>query len=107
MHGTANGSFSSCNGEGVFRRRTLRREEFCAGLGDVHIVFEPHAKFAADVDAWFVAENHVRCESRLISANQVRPLVAVHSHTVTDAVGEELVVPTAPRPGNHLAPPAV
>src|SRR5262245_48066572 len=38
------------------QRIALRREQLRAGFRDHHVVFEPHAEFAANVNARFVAE---------------------------------------------------
>src|SRR5438067_12420824 len=38
----------------VLQRWTLRREQFSTILRDVHIVFEAHAKFAADINSGFI-----------------------------------------------------
>src|SRR5579864_2036797 len=66
----------------IFQRRTLRREQLRTVLGDVHIVFEANAEFSAKINARLVAGGHVRLELGRVAANQIRPLVAVHSQSV-------------------------
>jgi len=64
----------------------MRREQLGAVLGDVHVVFEAHAEFAAQVHSWFIAEHHARREFQLVAAHQVWPLVSVHAHAVAEPV---------------------
>ena len=42
--------------ERIINRRTLRREQFRAVLGDDHVVLEANAELAGDVDAWLVGQ---------------------------------------------------
>src|SRR5437879_4140363 len=69
----------------------------------MHIILEPDAELPANVNPRFVAENHIRGESRAVSANQVRPFVAIHAHAVSDAVREIFIVRSIARFGNDLA----
>ena len=93
------------SGERIFQRRALRREQFRAVLRDVHVVFEPHAELAANINSRLVAESHVGLQLGCVTAHQVRPLVAVHAHAVAEAVREVLVArAVAARPRSLCAP---
>jgi len=65
--------------ERILQRRALRREEFGAAFGDVHIVLRDGCQFSADVDAGLVTGGHVGREFGGVAANQIRPLVAIHA----------------------------
>src|SRR5438094_5556262 len=75
----------SPSAERLFQARALRREQFGAVFGDVHIVFQAHAKFAAQIDPWLVAERHARLKLCLVAADQIRPFVDIHANAVADA----------------------
>src|SRR6202042_1849031 len=74
--------------EGLFERWTLRRQQFRAALGNVHVVFQANAELTADVHAGLVTERHMGCQRQAIAPDQVRPLVAVHPQPVAHAMRE-------------------
>src|SRR5947209_243362 len=78
----------------MLERWALRGEQLGAILGDMHVVFKPDTELATNVDAGLIAERHVGRKDGRVAAHEVRPLMAVHAHSVTDAVGEVLVIGT-------------
>src|SRR6476661_2657270 len=78
--------------ERIFQRRALRREQFRAIFGDVHVVFQAHPEFARDVDTRLIAEGHASGQRRAVATHQIGPFVTVHADSVSYAVGEEFVV---------------
>src|SRR5208282_2645928 len=89
--------------EGVLQRWALRSEQFRASFHDVHVVLQTDAEFSADVNAWFIAKGHLRLEFCRVAAHQVGPLVAVHAHAVSQAMGEVHVTGAEARFGDDLA----
>src|SRR5438067_7081096 len=87
---------SAPGAERILDRRTLPREQLRPVRRDEHVVFEPDAEFAPDVDPRLVTEDHAGLHrQRLVPAehvvlDQIRPLMAVHPHAVPDPVAEEL-----------------
>src|SRR5438309_11904209 len=75
-----------------FQTRTLRGEQLGAVFGDVHVVFQAHPKFAAEVNSRLVAEGHARLKLCLVAAHQIGPFVDVHANAMAHAMGEVLVV---------------
>src|SRR5439155_20694946 len=58
----------------LFQTRALRREQFRAAVfGDVHVIFQAHAKLAANVNARFITKRHARLKLCLVAAHQVGP----------------------------------
>src|ERR1019366_9739373 len=72
--------------ERILQARALRREQLGRGFGDVHVVLEPDAELALDVDAGFITEGHARLQPERVALDQIRPLVPVHADAVTHAV---------------------
>src|SRR5689334_2975895 len=89
--------------ERIFERRALRCKEFSAVFSNVHIVFQADPEFSADVNPGLIAERHIRCKRQSIAADQVRPLVSVHSDAVTEPMGEVFVIRTVAGVCDHLA----
>src|SRR5581483_900712 len=77
--------------EGLLERWTLRSEQLSAVFGDVHIVFQPYSEFAADVNARFIAEDHVGYQGKRVAVHEIWPLMSIHAHAVSDAVSEILI----------------
>src|SRR5690348_16646919 len=75
-------------------RRALRREQARAVDADMHVVFQPHAELARDVDAGFVAEGHAGFDAARVALHEVIPLMHVHADAVTEAVREIRVAGT-------------
>jgi len=78
------------DGEGVLQAGALGGEEFGAGFGEEHVVFQADAELAAEVDAGLVGEEHVGDELLGVAADEVGPLVHVEADAVAEAVGEEV-----------------
>src|SRR5258708_36723294 len=79
----------------IFERWALRRKQFGAAFQNMHVVLQPHAELAGNVDAGFVAEGHVRRKrdafsvvEQRIGRGEIGPLVAIQSDTVAYAVCE-------------------
>src|SRR5690242_6909468 len=88
--------------EWILQRWALRREHLRTALCDVHIIFQAHAEFPMDVNAGLVAESHATGEGNRIASHQVRPLVAIHSDSMTYSVGKELVIRAVAGVGHDL-----
>src|SRR5262249_42903631 len=80
------------SGKRLFQRWTLRREHLRGIFSDVQIVFEPPAELAAQVNPRLVAKSHVRRELQRVPANQVRPFVPIHPHSVPHPMREVIVI---------------
>lgn len=76
----------------MFEGRALRSEKLRPAFGDVHVVLEADPKFAAQIDTGLVAEGHVWLQWESVAANQIRPFVAIHTDSMTDAMGEVRVI---------------
>src|SRR3954468_8932028 len=72
----------------------LRRKQFRAVFGDMHIVFQAYSELAGDVDTRFIAKDHAGFELSFVSADQIRPFMTVHAHAVSHAMGEKRIVET-------------
>src|SRR3981189_1533017 len=68
----------------------------------MHVVLQTDAEFSANVNARFIAKSHLRLEFRGVAADQIRPLVAVHAHAVSQAMREIFVVRAVARVGDDL-----
>src|SRR5580693_8718176 len=95
--------YRSDDGKGVFKRGALRGEHFAAVFGEVPVVFEADAELAGDVDAGLVGEAHAGGERGGVAADEVGPLVAVHTNAVADAVGEVFIVGAEAGGGDDVA----
>src|SRR5256885_1927803 len=87
----------------IFERRALRCKEFCATFRDAHVIFQAHSEFAANINSRLIAECHVGRKRQSIAADQVRPLVSIHSDAVAHAMGEVFVIRTVAGVSDHLA----
>src|SRR5580698_3559169 len=93
----------SCLPKWIFERWTLPREQLSTGFRDVHVIFEADAELTRNVNARLIAESHVLGQQRSVAAHQIRPLVAVHAHTVAETMWKELVVWSIAGVGDDLA----
>ena len=95
--------YRSRGGEGVFEARALRGEHLAAVFCEVPVVFEADTELSGNVDAGLVREAHSGGERGGIAADKIRPFVAVHADTVSDAVGEVFVVGAVAGGGDDIA----
>src|ERR1700690_2076119 len=87
----------------LLQRWTLRREQFGAVLQNMHVVFQSDAELSANVDSRLIAEGHLRLKFCRIAAHQIRPLVSIHAHAVSQAMREVFEVWAVARIGDYLA----
>ena len=89
--------------EGVFEAGALGGEEFGAGVGDDHAVFDADAELGVEVNAGFVGEGHAGFELGVVTAYKVGPLVHVEADAVAYAMEEEVVIGAVAGVGDDLA----
>lgn len=87
----------------LFQARALRRKQFSAALSDVHVIFQANAELAADVNARLITETHARGQRHFVAADKIRPFMAVHANTMSNAVTEVRIVRTVAGIGDDLA----
>src|SRR5664280_961560 len=61
-------------------------------LGNHHVILNPHAIAAWQVDAWLDGEGHAWLQQLHITAAYIRILVRLHPYAVTGTVGEVLSI---------------
>src|SRR5215469_15242191 len=87
-------NWRTCSGLGrperVLKRWTARCKQLGAITEDVHVVFDAHAELTGQIDSRLITERHVGAQRQRVARYQIRPLVAIHSHTVAEPVGEVL-----------------